>query len=240
MPERQKPSLEEIARVVRDVVEREMRRESIPVNPEREPSKLSKATLITHEDVLRCAKQKRPLVLPKRYMMTPLAKDALDKHGVKTVEYVENDDRSREEMKKPTGALAIWADRYSHHLKNAILEKYTGAVTFHDFSADPNLECLIGTLQNDASIRGIVISETGAELGILLNKHPGIRAVFAESAEPVASTREKVSANLLVLSSQQTSIHNAIRCVDAFLHTEFANPRYKELIEEILKAERKN
>ncbi len=245
MPDEPKPSLEEIARVVRRVVERELGRNNQGAALEKEPAqkprraqKNSPSVLITEDMVMACHRQERDLVLPPKYIMTPLAKDALDKFNVKTITHGELDKNESEKMKSSVETVVIWADRYSHDLKNQLIERLSGDFTIQDMSADGDLRNFITAIQNSSRTRGIAISEAGVELSILLNKYPGIRAVFAENAEPVIVGRERVSANTLTISSDQTSINRAVKMAQRFIHTEFKNPQFKKLIEEILNAEK--
>lgn len=245
MPDEPKPSLEEIAQVVRRVVERELRRSrqgsELKQQQEQKPRRAqgsSPSVLITEDMVMSCHRQKRDLVLPPKYIMTPLAKDALNKFNVKTVTHEELDKNESEKMKSSVETVVIWADRFSHDLKNQLMERISGDFTIQDMSADGDLRNLITAVQNSSKTRGIAISEAGVELSILLNKYPGIRAVFAENAEPVVVGRERVSANTLTISSDQTSLNRAVDMAQRFIHTEFKNPQFKQLIEEILNAEK--
>ena len=242
MPERSEPTLEEIAQVVRRVVEQELRRNRQSEPSEERPMRAKKnspAVLVTEDMVMSCHRQKRDLILPPKYIMTPLAKDALDKTGVKAVKHAELGKDESEEMKSSVESIILWTDRHSHDLKNHLIENLSGDFTLQDMSADGDFSNFVAAIQNNPKTRGIAMSETGVELSILLNKHPGIRAVFAENEDPVVVGRERVSANVLTISSNQTSLNRAIRMAQRFIHTEFKNPQFRQLIEEILNAEKR-
>ena len=238
MSEQKQPSVEEIARIVKQVIERELGSRRTDESSPKSAPKNSPTVLITYEMVKDCHKLEKNLVLPPKYIMTPLAKDAIDQFNVKVIQSDDTEKRSPEKLKSSLDKLVIWSDRFSHDFKNRLVESLTGGFTVYDYSSDDSLANFVKAIQNNSSTRGIAISATGAELSVLLNKYPGIRAVFSETVEPVTAARERVSANALVLSSQQTSLHNANMMAQRFIHTEFLNPRYKELIEEILNAER--
>jgi len=239
MPQKPEPTLEEIAQVVRRVVERELRRNRQSEERPMRAQKNSPSVLITEDMVMSCHRQKQDLVLPPKYIITPLAKDAINKTGVKVVQQEEISRDESEDMKSSVETIVLWSDRYSHDLKNQLTENLSGDFTLQDMSSDDNLNNFVTAIQNNPRARGIALSETGVELSILLNKHPGIRAVFAENVDPVIVGRERVSANVLTISSDQTSLSRAINMAQRFIHTEFKNPQFRELIEEILNAEKK-
>jgi len=247
MNEKQTPSLEEIARVVREVIDREFGQSKdpspqSPVAPieEDRPRRRQqpKPELITQQMVLDAQRTGKDLVVPSTHIMTPLAKDTIDELGIKVVYDTEPDRPDSDPMKSPVQKLVVWTDRFSKDLMKTLLDTYGSGFEVTDLSSDEDLIRFAQLLSDDSKARGVAISEKGSELAVLLNKYSGVRAVFGESVEPVVSARQRVAANALVLSSQQTSQQRASEIVDGFLNTEFQNPRYKELIQEILNAEK--
>jgi ribose 5-phosphate isomerase RpiB len=236
-----RPSVEEIAEIVRKVIARELdkARTNPPDNCESEQvPAYSKPYLVTRDEVIRCAGDAKELVLPRNHVITPLAADTIDELGVKVV--VENR-RPRVEdndLIEPIDNAVFWSDSSSRTFADSLSSGVPFGCSHRSIHYPEPIGKLVDEIRSGKQTAGIAVSEKGSELAILLNKYGDVRAVLGDSIDSVVAARERAAANCLVLSTQQTPGHKAENMVRAFLTTQFKNPTYAEIIREILEAER--
>ncbi len=86
--------------------------------------------------------------------------------------------------------------------------------------------------------RGILICGSGGGVCIVANKFRGIRAALAMNEAMAHSLRNDDDINILCLASDFVAEDEAIKIVDAWLHTPFGNQeRYKRRIQKIFEIE---
>jgi ribose 5-phosphate isomerase RpiB len=245
MPDKRNISIEEIADMVRQVLDKEFSAaESEPV-PRPEATRprnrqIPKAFLVTQEMVEDCNRLGTDLQLPYHHILTPSAKDAINQLGVKVNIDSDSSVPPNENLKEKFTRVCFWSDRYSREIASNLADSLPGDVKVDEISSDDNLSEIVRHLRGDNAAAAIAISETGAELSVLLNKYAGVRAIFAESVDAVKAARERAAVNCLVISAQQTSLLKGRQLIDSFLGTSFKNPASRKMIEDMLRAERDN
>ncbi len=245
MPDKRDISIEEIADMVRQVIDREYSSSESKPEPRPEETRprnrqIPKAFLVTQEMVEDCNRLGKDLQIPYHHILTPSAKDAINQLGVKVNIDSDSSVPPSENLKERFTRVCLWSDRYSREMASSLADSLPDDVKVDEITADDDLSELVRHIRRDDSTAAIAISETGAELSVLLNKYAGIRAIFAESVDAVKAARERAAANCLVISTQQTSLLKGRQLIDSFLGTSFKNPTNRKMIEDILKAERQN
>ena len=121
--------------------------------------------------------------------------------------------------------LYIGADHNGYWLKeelksylqrNKITVKDCGAFKHKKDDDFPDYAVAVGRSLKGEDL-GILICRTGHGMAIAANKLKGIRAALATSVYLATKAREEDFANILVLSSEETSVDRAKRIVAAFL-----------------------
>jgi ribose 5-phosphate isomerase B len=81
--------------------------------------------------------------------------------------------------------------------------------------------------------RGILICGTGIGMSIVANKHKGVRAAAAQSAEAARLSRAHNDANILCLGERVTAWNEAREIVKVFLATGFEGGRHQRRVDKI-------
>ncbi len=113
----------------------------------------------------------------------------------------------KEALKKRAGALGVtFSDLGTHSLDSVDYPDYAHALARE-------------LLKTGASASlGILICGSGVGVSIAANRHPGIRAVLAESPEIARLGREHNHANVLCLGARFLNPEEAIEVIKAFLN----------------------
>ena len=85
--------------------------------------------------------------------------------------------------------------------------------------------------------RGILVCGTGIGMAISANKVSGVRAANVTNAEFATLSREHNDSNILCLSGRFVDVEENIRCVDAFLETDFAGGRHEARVKKMIALE---
>lgn len=88
-------------------------------------------------------------------------------------------------------------------------------------------------VENNSTVKGIVICGSGNGINMTVNKHQGIRSALCWNNEIVKLAREHNDANILALPARFISQEQAIEMVDVFLNTEFEGGRHQNRIDKI-------
>ncbi len=88
--------------------------------------------------------------------------------------------------------------------------------------------------------RGILVCGTGIGMAICANKIQGVRAANVTSADFAKLSREHNDANVLCLSGRFVDVDENVKCVDAFLETEFAGGRHENRVKKMMALEHKD
>lgn len=89
-----------------------------------------------------------------------------------------------------------------------------------------------GILRGEADF-GVFVCGSGIGIAIVANRHKGIRAVDAVTAEMAKLAREHNNANVLALAERLTTWDEAREIIDIFFATEFAGGRHAARVEKI-------
>lgn len=135
--------------------------------------------------------------------------------------------------------IAIGSDHAGYELKefikNLLLESNyevidygthgTESVDYPDFAFPVSSE--VATQNVDF---GILVCYTGIGMSMASNKVKGVRAALVSSVENAVLTREHNNANVLCLSSKDTSKELSKQIVETFLTTEFTAGRHERRV----------
>lgn len=80
---------------------------------------------------------------------------------------------------------------------------------------------------------GILLCGSGNGIAMSANKHKGIRAALCWNSEVATLARQHNDANILVLPARFISKEDAIKCVEAFLNSQFEGGRHQDRINKI-------
>lgn len=83
--------------------------------------------------------------------------------------------------------------------------------------------------------RGILVCGTGIGVGIVANKHTGVRAAMCQIPEAARLSRLHNNANILTIGGRLMNWETARTIVEVFLDTEFEGGRHIARIEKIHK-----
>jgi ribose 5-phosphate isomerase B len=91
---------------------------------------------------------------------------------------------------------------------------------------------LVSELTNQEAF-GVIICENGQGVAMAANRYKTIRAAICRNIEDAMSARRKLDANVLCLGSKQTSLEEAINCLDAFISTPFKAEKHKSCVSKL-------
>jgi ribose 5-phosphate isomerase B len=94
---------------------------------------------------------------------------------------------------------------------------------------------LVEKLKFDKNSLGILICGSGIGMMIAANRDEFIRAGLAYNPEIAKLMRMHNDANILVLPSRFIDVHEALKCVDNFIKTDFEGGRHKKRIDKLNK-----
>jgi len=80
---------------------------------------------------------------------------------------------------------------------------------------------------------GVLICGSGIGMSIAANRNPSVRAALCRDEEDAKMTRLHNNANVLVFGSKAVDNGLAIKCLKAFLNTEFEGGRHKQRVEKL-------
>ena len=141
--------------------------------------------------------------------------------------------------------ISIGSDHAGYKLKEALIaylakkHQVLDMGTYNDDSVDyPDYAFSVSqkVVQKEVDF-GILICHTGIGMSISANKVKGIRAALVGSEENAKLTREHNNANVLCLSSKDTSFDLAKQIVDTFLNTQFLGERHERRVNKICQFE---
>ena len=94
---------------------------------------------------------------------------------------------------------------------------------------------LVQKLKLDNNSLGILICGSGIGMTIAANRDEFIRAGLAFNPEIAKLMRMHNDANILVLPGRFIDVHEALKCVDNFIETDFEGGRHQERIDKLNK-----
>lgn len=252
-----KPDKDSIRQAVREALEQ---RET-PTGKSRfddESFAFSGRALITEEDVMAAHRQGRDLTIPPDTIVTPLARDAIDRYKVTVHEGSKSGQSSPPLKSAPTpseptngtchaGRVALGCDHGGFELKEA-LKKFiesdmgiecrdlgthsTDSVDYPDFARK-----VADTVSRGDCCRGIVIDGAGIGSAMVANKVRGIRAANPSNVTEARNAREHNDANVLSLGGQMIGAQLARAITVIFLKTPFEGGRHQRRVAKIMDTE---
>ena len=132
----------------------------------------------------------------------------------------------------------IASDHAGFNLKNLIIKNYNNfidlgtntedSVDYPDFALD-----LISKIDSNNDSKGILICGSGNGMVIAANRHNNIRAGLAFNPEIAKLMRKHNNANILVLPGRFMDVHEALKCVENFLNSNFDGGRHQNRINKL-------
>ena len=104
----------------------------------------------------------------------------------------------------------------------------TESVDYPDFA-----HAVAGRVERLEAGRGILLCGTGLGMSYAANRHPGVRAAVAWSADVARLAREHNDANVLVLPARFVSEAQGVEILRTWLNTEFAGGRHSRRVAKI-------
>tara|TARA_Y100000590_G_scaffold348846_1_gene400084 strand:- start:178 stop:600 length:423 start_codon:yes stop_codon:yes gene_type:complete len=103
--------------------------------------------------------------------------------------------------------------------------KNTDRVDYPDYA-----NSLVSKINLNINSKGILICGSGIGMAIAANRDNKIRAGLAFNPEIAKLMRQHNDANILVLPGRFMNVHEALKCVDNFLNSEFEGGRHEKRI----------
>jgi ribose 5-phosphate isomerase B len=142
--------------------------------------------------------------------------------------------------------IAIGCDHAGYKLKEYLLKYLAGKKivvkdfgTYSEERADyPDFAHAVSVaIEGKEYDLGILICGSGNGINITANKHQGIRAALCWNEEVAALARQHNDANVISLPARFMNEETAVKCVDAFLNTQFEGGRHADRVNKISKYE---
>lgn len=204
--------------------------------------------LVTEDDVMRAHHGGRGIVIPAGALVTPLARDALERYGLEVRESLHGDDaparvRAAADSECRDHRVAIAADHGGYRTKQmliAFLRDEAGiecddlgthseeSVDYPDFAA-----AVANAVASGTSCRGIVVDGAGIGSAITANKVRGVRAAHCSNVVEARNAREHNDANVLSLGGRMIGDQLAKAITIVFLRTDFEGGRHQKRIDKI-------
>ena len=92
---------------------------------------------------------------------------------------------------------------------------------------------LVSKINSNENSKGILICGSGIGMAIAANRDKNIRAGLAFEPKIAKLMREHNDANVLVLPGKFMNIHEALKCVENFLSTDFAGERHQNRVDKL-------
>ena len=92
---------------------------------------------------------------------------------------------------------------------------------------------LAGRVERGEARRGVLLCGTGLGMSCAANRHPGVRAALAWSAEVARLAREHNDSNVLVLPARFVSTEEGREILRAWLATPFGGGRHERRVAKI-------
>ena len=88
-------------------------------------------------------------------------------------------------------------------------------------------------IEDGTVTRAVLVCGSGVGISMAANRHKAVRAANCTSVEMARLARQHNDANVLALGERLVPVEVALKCLDAFLETEFEGGRHQRRIEKI-------
>jgi len=92
---------------------------------------------------------------------------------------------------------------------------------------------LASILNSDDSKMGIILCGSGNGVSMTANKYANVRAALCWNEEIASMARQHNNANILSIPARYITLEEAVKCVKAFLNTDFEGGRHQRRVEKI-------
>lgn len=128
--------------------------------------------------------------------------------------------------------------RYKERIKTLLQDRGFSYKDFGAYSEEPSdypdfAHAASMAISNGECERGIFVCGTGIGIGIVANKHPGVRAAMCQIPEAARLARLHNNANVLTLGERLVDWQTAEDIIKRFLDTKFEGGRHAIRIEKI-------
>ena len=106
--------------------------------------------------------------------------------------------------------------------------KNSNSVDYPDFA-----HSLARKLKNKNNQFGILICGSGTGMAMTANKHKNIRAALCYNVKSTILSRKHNNANVIAIGARLTKKKVALKCVSAFIKTNFEGGRHKKRVNKI-------
>lgn len=206
--------------------------------------------LITEKMVIETARFQKTMEVPKKAMITALARDKAKQLGLRFITTEENKTWDPSSPLKPgaDNKIAIGSDHGGYALKEhikktlrdlnfQIIDVGTNSNQAVDY---PDFAHAVALLVSDGDcVKGIMIDGAGIGSCMTANKVPHVRAAMCYDLTTAVNSREHNNANVLTLGGKMIGELLADQIVDVWLKTEFAGGRHQSRIDKITNTEKK-
>ena len=104
----------------------------------------------------------------------------------------------------------------------------TDSVDYPDFA-----HCLSNKMKKNSKQIGILVCGTGIGMDMVANRHKNIRAALCYSIKSTKLSRQHNNANVMTIGARLTTKNVALKCVNAFINTNFKGGRHLRRIKKI-------
>ena len=114
---------------------------------------------------------------------------------------------------------------------NTVLDlgtKNTNSVDYPDYA-----HLLSKKMKNNKGQFGILICGSGIGMDMTANRHKNIRAALCYSLKSAKLSRQHNNANVMTIGARLTTKNVALKCVNAFINTNFKGGRHLRRIKKI-------
>lgn len=206
--------------------------------------------LITEKMVIEAARFQKTMEVPKKAMITSLARDKAKQLGLR---FITTDEKKISDPSSPhkPGAenkIAIGSDHGGYALKEyikkilrelnyQIVDIGTNSTQTVDY---PDFAHAVALMVSDGDCaKGIMIDGAGIGSCMVANKVPNVRAAMCYDISTAVNSREHNNANVLTLGGKMIGELVAEQIVKVWLKTEFAGGRHQSRVDKITNTEKR-
>ena len=138
--------------------------------------------------------------------------------------------------------IAIGSDHAGFELKEQVKEYLTNHhINYQDFGTFSEERAdypdyahpVANAVEHNEADLGILICGSGNGINMTANKHQGIRSALCWREDIAEMARLHNDANIIALPARYISKEVALKCVDAFLNTDFEGGRHIQRVKKI-------
>ena len=137
--------------------------------------------------------------------------------------------------------IFIASDHGGFKLKNTVVLKFSKKQKIIDLGPKSNNSVdypdfahrLSYKIKKNGKYFGILICGSGIGMGIAANRHKNIRAALCYNIKSAKLSREHNNANVMTIGARFTKKKLALKCVDAFIKTNFKGGRHLRRVKKI-------